>query len=90
MNYSAILKKLDRVSDLPTLPAIAMELNDMLTKPDVTIDQVRSIIEKDQAMVPKILRLVNSAFFGFQSKISTFNKHQQNNIHTTRWYLERC
>ena len=74
MNYSDMLKKLDRVNDLPTLPAIAMELNEMLTKSDVTIDQVRCLIEKDQAMVPKILRLVNSAFYGFQSKISTVSR----------------
>ncbi len=30
MNSQEILEKLDRIEDLPTLPAIAMEVNEML------------------------------------------------------------
>jgi putative nucleotidyltransferase with HDIG domain len=70
MNSTTILKKLDRIDDLPTLPAIAMEVNSMLLDYDTTINKLSSTIEKDQAMVSKILKLVNSAFFGMRGKIS--------------------
>jgi len=71
---SDALKKLDRIDDLPTLPVIAMEVNKMLQDYDISIDKLSKTIEKDQSMVPKILKLVNSAFFGFRAKISDINR----------------
>jgi putative nucleotidyltransferase with HDIG domain len=73
MNSTDILKRLDRIEDLPTLPAIAMEVNNMLLDYDTTINKLSSTIEKDQAMVSKILKLVNSAFFGLRGKISNIH-----------------
>ena len=73
MDSKTILKKLDRIDDLPTLPTIAMEVNKMLRNYDTSISKLAQTIEKDQAMVPRILKLVNSAFFGFQSKISSIS-----------------
>jgi putative nucleotidyltransferase with HDIG domain len=68
-----ILKQLDRIEDLPTLPAVAMEVNKMLLDYDTTINTLSNTIEKDQAMVSKILKLVNSAFFGLGGKISNIS-----------------
>ena len=70
MDSKTILKKLDSIDDLPTLPFIAMEVNKMLCDYDTSINKLTQTIEMDQAMVPRILKLVNSAFFGFKSKIS--------------------
>ncbi len=66
MQAKTILKKLDRIDDLPTLPAIAMEV---LLDYDTSINKLSDRIKSDQAMVSKILKLVNSAFFGLRSKI---------------------
>ena len=65
-----ILKKLDTIKDIPTLPTIVFELNKLLRNPDTSIKTVCDTIEKDQAITLKILKLVNSAFYGFKSKIS--------------------
>lgn len=73
MDSKTILKKLDNIDDLPTLPSIAMEVNKMLRDYDTSISKLAQTIEKDQAMVPRILKLVNSAFFGFRSKISSIS-----------------
>ncbi len=73
MDSKTILKKLDRIDDLPTLPFIAMEVNKMLQDYDISINKLTKTIEKDQAIVPKILKLVNSAFFGFRSKIGSIS-----------------
>jgi putative nucleotidyltransferase with HDIG domain len=70
MEATKILKKLDRIEDLPTLPMLAMEVNKMLLDYDTTINKLSDTIKKDQAMVSKILKLVNSAFFGLRGKIS--------------------
>ena len=73
MKESNILKQLDLIEDLPTLPAVAMEVNKMLLNYDTTINKLSDIIEKDQAIVSKILKLVNSSFFGLRGKISNIS-----------------
>ncbi len=70
MDEQQILNKLDRIKEIPTLPTIVFELNKYLRDPDTSIKTVCDTIEKDQAIALKILKLVNSAFYGFKSKIS--------------------
>lgn len=70
MNIESFIKKVEHIENLPTLPAIAMEVNRMLQDHNTSIKMLSNRIEKDQAIVAKILRLVNSAFFGVRSKIS--------------------
>ena len=70
MSSKTILNKLDRIDELPTLPAIALEVNKMLQNYDTSIKMLSEKIEKDQAMAVKILKLVNSAFFGLRSRVS--------------------
>ncbi len=70
MDEQLILKKIDRIEDIPTLPTIVFELNKYLQDPDTSIKTVCDTIEKDQAITLKILKLVNSAFYGFKNKIS--------------------
>jgi HD-like signal output (HDOD) protein len=47
-----------------------MEVMNELQSPDASIDRVGKIIAKDPAMSAKILQLVNSAFFGFPTRIT--------------------
>jgi putative nucleotidyltransferase with HDIG domain len=70
IDQDSIFKKLNRIDELLTLPAIAMEVNRLLQDYNTSTKQLSDTIQKDQAIVSKILRLVNSAFFGFQSKIN--------------------
>lgn len=70
MDHSDITKRLEKIDDLPTLPAIAMEVNKMLEDYDVSIRDLSNKIEKDQSIASKILKLVNSAFFGLSTKVS--------------------
>jgi len=65
-----ILKKLNTIKDIPTLPTIVFELNQHLRNPETSIATISETIERDQAMALKILKLVNSAFYGFKSRVS--------------------
>lgn len=65
-----VLSELDRVVELATLPAVAMEVNKMLADDTISVQQMTQVIEKDQAIVAKILKLVNSSFYGFRSQIN--------------------
>jgi len=65
----AILAKIDQIRDLPTIPHVLLEINRMLVDPDVPINKLKAVIERDQAITAKILRLVNSSFYGMRAKI---------------------
>lgn len=66
-----IKARLRQVQSLPTLPAIVTKLNDMVDDEDVTAVQLGKIIERDQVLTSKLLKMVNSSFFGFPQRIST-------------------
>jgi putative nucleotidyltransferase with HDIG domain len=70
MDDKQILQQLDRIKEVPTLPSIVFELNKYLQDPETSVSQVSELIEKDQSMALKILKLVNSASYGFKSKVS--------------------
>ena len=69
MDAQTFLKRLDSIPDLPTLPNIVTKVNNLLQDPDTSIKELGNTVKTDQAMVTKILRLVNSTFYGFRSKI---------------------
>jgi len=66
---NAVLAKIDTIRELPTIPHVLLEINRLLLDPDVSINRIRDVIEKDQAITAKILKLVNSSFYGFRTKI---------------------
>lgn len=66
-------KALREVKNLPTLPGIIAKLTRMAEDPDTTTEQMGKVISKDHILAAKLLKLVNSAFYGFPQKISSLN-----------------
>jgi putative nucleotidyltransferase with HDIG domain len=64
-----ILKTIDNIKNLPTIPHILAEVNKMLQETGVSIEKMGDIIESDHVLTSRILKLANSAFYGFRSKI---------------------
>ena len=58
------------IRSLPSLPDVYTELDQELKKPDVSMDDIGRILEKDIAMSAKVLQLVNSAFFGMRERVT--------------------
>ncbi len=70
MDSKTMMKKLERIEDLPTLPTILFEVNALLEDVNTSAKKLSDTIAKDQSMAVKILKLVNSAFYGFRSTVS--------------------
>ncbi len=66
-----IKKKIDRITELPTLPIIITELLGLLDNPKSTPKDINELIKNDQSLTSKTLRLVNSSYYGFPRAIST-------------------
>lgn len=66
------LKKIvGKIVGLPTLPAILEKMNTMTADPDTSAQQIGDLISKDPTITAKVLRIVNSSFYGFPNRIST-------------------
>ena len=62
-----LISRLDR---LPSIPSLYVEIVEKLQDPEVGVEEIGEIVGRDMAMTAKILKLVNSAFFGLGRQIS--------------------
>ncbi len=56
-------------AELPSQPAVIEKLNLLIGQDDVGSHRVAKVIETDQGFTARVLRLVNSPFYGFSRKI---------------------
>lgn len=59
------------VQKLPSLPAIYNQVMQELRDPDASLNAIGILIEQDVAMSAKILKLVNSSFFGMRREVAS-------------------
>ncbi|MFB6347621.1 MAG: HDOD domain-containing protein [bacterium] len=60
-----------QVKDLPTLPSVVTQIIKMVEDPDTSAADMNQVISQDPSLTAKVLKLVNSAFYGFSRQIST-------------------
>lgn len=56
---------------LASLPDIFYKLNAAIEDPDCTFDDIGEIISIDPSLTARLLRIVNSAFYGFSTQVET-------------------
>ncbi len=66
-----ILETISHITTIPTLPTVLERITSLLKNPQTSAEEIGKAITKDQALASKVLKLVNSAFYGFPGKIST-------------------
>lgn len=64
-------KLIGRIEALPTLPAIIARINELIEDPRASAGDINEVISRDLALSSKLLKLVNSAFYGFPRRISS-------------------
>lgn len=62
---------LQKIESLPPLPKTIIEIEEFRKKPNKEADELLAIIEKDALIVSTLLKISNSAMFGFRSKVET-------------------
>lgn len=68
------LKVLEDLPELPSMPAVVSRAIEMLDDPNTNLNQLSDILSKDVAITLQILKLVNSAYYSFPTRITTINK----------------
>lgn len=64
IDRKAVFRRLESIRNLPTLPMAIRKLGGTIRSPSADAHRVASIIEDDPSMMARILRIVNSAFYG--------------------------
>jgi HD-like signal output (HDOD) protein len=70
-NQEFIKTKLSWSEDLPTLPSIAMQVFQITSNPNFSPADLSALIENDPSLTAKILKTVNSPFYGIQQEVGT-------------------
>src|ERR1700689_826821 len=68
-----LISRIRQCSNLPSLPAIAIQVLELAQKADVDITEIARTISKDPPLSTKILRTVNSSFYQRSQHVSTIS-----------------
>ena len=64
-------RKIEGLRNIPTMPGIVQKIADMVDSPNISATDVGKVIAQDQILSAKVLRLINSSFYGFPGRISS-------------------
>ena len=64
----------DKADELVSLPGIYYKVNEMVEAPNASMSDIGKLISQDPALTTRILRLANSAIYGFSREVDTVSK----------------
>ena len=65
--------RIENINALPTVPGSFKSISSIIEKPSVSLEKIGQFISKDPALTTKILKMVNSAAYGFPGRISSIS-----------------
>jgi len=71
MDPKVLRHKVENINALPTMPAVLKRLSSVIEKPRITIVEISAFISNDPALTTKVLKMVNSAIYGFPGRIAS-------------------
>jgi putative nucleotidyltransferase with HDIG domain len=74
MNKELLFKKLESISNLPTLPAVMQKLGQAIRDPHADAARIAGIIKDDPAMMTRIIKVVNSSAYGLASPVQSLQQ----------------
>ena len=71
MSSKELSKIIRKIKDLPTLPRTLLKITETINNPRSSANDLAGIIADDQVLTARLLKLVNSSFYGFPQRVST-------------------
>jgi putative nucleotidyltransferase with HDIG domain len=72
-NPQRIRRVTESIINLPTLPTVVSKMLDLIDNPKTSAASLARLISTDQTLTARILKLANSAYYGFPREITTVN-----------------
>lgn len=70
----ALLKAMTRVTELSSLPEVTARIITVAENPEATASDMHEVVKSDPALAAKLLKVVNSAFYGLPSQIASLER----------------
>jgi len=74
MTKEELFEIIEAKGQLPTLPSVITSVLELIRNPKTSASDIGNAISSDIALSSKILKIVNSAFYGFPKKIGTVSQ----------------
>ena len=71
LDSAKLRSSIESITDLPTLPTVVARISGQIANPTTNAADIGKLIEQDQALTSKVLKLVNSAYYGFPKQIKS-------------------
>ncbi len=71
MDPKILRRKVENINTLPTIPSVLKRLSLVIEKPRITLVEISAFISNDPALTTKVLKMVNSAIYGFPGRIAS-------------------
>ena len=69
LDVQILRRRLEAIPDLPILSQVAARIASRINAPSTSAAEIGQLIEHDLSLTSRVLRLVNSAYYGFPRKI---------------------
>src|SRR5215213_10610288 len=73
-SHALVLETLKKVTTIATLPEVTSQIIQTVEDPKSTASQLHKIVSHDPALVTRILKVVNSAFYGLPGQIGSIER----------------
>jgi putative nucleotidyltransferase with HDIG domain len=60
--------------EISSLPSMYSRINDAINNPRMGMNEISRVISEDSGLSARLLRIVNSAFYGFPTKVETISR----------------
>lgn len=69
-----LAKAMSRITEISSLPEITTRIVEVVEDPKATAHDMHELVKSDPALAAKILKVVNSAFYGLPSQIASLDR----------------
>jgi len=74
VNKQEIMFAIMNVEEFPTLTQVVSKVIEICGNQEANIDDLAKVVSKDQSIASRILKLANSAYYGYLRKVNTISK----------------
>src|SRR5512135_721504 len=69
VDRQTIQRRMAHVQELSTIPATIKKILEVLDNPQLSLNEIASVVSKDQVLAAHLLKTANSAYFGFGGRV---------------------
>lgn len=73
-SFEKVNNVLSKVRDIPSLPEVVTKVMELVSNPNSSAAELSRVIAHDPGLTTRVLRLVNSAYYGFPKQISSIQQ----------------